>query len=115
MIYGAQEASQFYFSKDASQLTLAEAIYMASIIPHPKWFMYSFETDGHLKEFLGGFYNLMSQKMLHKEYITEADQASLVPDVVLTGPAKDLLLKADTLATPIDSLKMDLELPADEL
>jgi len=115
MIYGAQEASQFYFSKDASQLTLAEAIYMASIIPHPKWFMYSFETDGHLKEFLGGFYNLMSQKMLHKEYITEADQSLLVPDVVLTGPAKDLLLKADTLATPIDSLKMDLELPADEL
>jgi len=115
LIYGAEEASQFYFHKEASQLNLAEAIYMASIIPHPKWFMYSFETDGHLKEFLGGFYNLMSQKMLQRQYITEADQALLTPDVTLTGPAKDLLLKADTLKAPIDSLKMDLELPTDGL
>lgn len=34
-IYGAQAASQFYFKKDASNLTAPEAAYLAAIIPNP--------------------------------------------------------------------------------
>ena len=103
MIYGANEASRYYFNKDASKLTLAEAIFMASIIPRPKWFKYSFDPEGHLRESNAGFYRLVSEKMLNKGWITAADAEKLIPDVVLKGPARLLLKGADSV--PADSLE----------
>jgi monofunctional biosynthetic peptidoglycan transglycosylase len=34
-IFGAQAASHYYFQKDAQQLTVSEAAYLASILPNP--------------------------------------------------------------------------------
>ncbi|MEI7662838.1 MAG: biosynthetic peptidoglycan transglycosylase [Bacteroidota bacterium] len=102
MIYGANEASRFYFNKDASKLTLAEAIFMASIIPRPKWFKYSFDPGGHLRESNAGFYRLVSEKMLNKRWISQSDADKLIPDVELKGPAKYLLKKGDSI--PADTL-----------
>jgi len=99
MIYGANEASHYYFNKEASKLTLAEAIFMASIIPRPKWFKYSFDENGHLRESNAGFYRLVSEKMLNKGWITSQDAEKLIPDVELKGPAK-LLLKQPDSAPP---------------
>jgi hypothetical protein len=99
MIYGANEASRFYFSKDASKLTLAEAIFMASIVPRPKWFRYSFDENGHLRESNADFYRLVSEKMLNKGWITNSDAEKLVPDVELRGPARFLLKSRDTVAS----------------
>ncbi len=45
LIYGAQEASRFYFNKDVSKLTYAEALYLATIIPRPKYFRYVFDKN----------------------------------------------------------------------
>ncbi len=104
MIYGANEASHYYFSKEASRLTLAEAIFMASIIPRPKWFKYSFDQNGHLRESNVGFYNLVAEKMLRKGWITGKDAEELIPDVVLKGPAKLLLKQADSI--PPDTLQL---------
>jgi len=56
-VYGINEASHFYFSKDASKLSLAESIFLASVIPHPKWFKYSFDENGHLRDFIITFTN----------------------------------------------------------
>jgi membrane peptidoglycan carboxypeptidase len=95
MIYGANEASRYYFSKEASKLTLAEAIFMASIIPRPKWFKYSFDENGHLRESNAGFYRLVSEKMVRKGWITSRDAEKLTPDVELKGPAKLMLKQAD--------------------
>ncbi len=97
MVYGAGEASHFYFNKEPSRLTLAEAIYLASIIPRPKWFRYSFDQNGHLNVSNAGFYRLVAGKMLNKGWITLRDAEKLVPDVDLKGPARLLLQKADTV------------------
>ncbi|MEI7726120.1 MAG: transglycosylase domain-containing protein [Bacteroidota bacterium] len=97
MIYGANEASHYYFNKEASRLTLAEAIFMASIIPRPKWFKYSFDENGHLRESNAGFYRLVSEKMLNKGWISSQDAEKLIPDVELKGPAKLLLKKTDSM------------------
>jgi len=97
LIYGANEASRFYFAKDASKLTLAEAIFMASIIPRPKWYRYSFTDDGHLRESAAGFYKLVSEKMVNKGWITPQEAGKLVPDVDLKGPAKLLLKQPATM------------------
>lgn len=96
LVYGAAEASHFYFGKEPSRLTLAEAIYLASIIPRPKWFRYDFDESGHLKPSNAGFYQLVSAKMLSKGWITPHDAEHLVPDVALKGPAR-LMLKRDTI------------------
>ncbi|MCX6249614.1 MAG: transglycosylase domain-containing protein [Bacteroidetes bacterium] len=105
MVYGANEAARFYFNKDASKLTLAESIFLASIIPKPKWFRYSFDDDGHLRASNAGFYKLLSEKMLRKGQITEADFEELVPDVDLKGPAKLLLKQKGPL--PADSVNSE--------
>ncbi|MFZ4562810.1 MAG: transglycosylase domain-containing protein, partial [Bacteroidales bacterium] len=97
MIYGANEASHYYFNKEASRLTLAEAIFMSSIIPRPKWFKYSFNENGHLRESNEGFYRLVSEKMLNKGWITPADAEKLIPDVELKGRAKLLLRQVDAI------------------
>ena len=102
MVYGANEAARFYFNKDASKLTLAESIFLASIIPQPKWFKYSFDENGHLRESMSGFYKLLSEKMLKKGQITQEDFDKLVPTIELRGPARLLLKKNDTI--PADSL-----------
>ena len=102
MIYGANEAARYYFNKDAFKLTLAEAIFMASIIPRPKWFKYSFDKNGHLRESNAGFYRLVSEKMVNKGWITPSDTEKLIPDVELKGPARLLLKQLDSI--PGDSL-----------
>jgi membrane peptidoglycan carboxypeptidase len=100
-IYGANEAAHFYFRKDVSKLNLQESIFIASIIPRPKWFMYSFDETGHLRQSDQDFFRLLSGKMLNKGQITQEEFDKLVPDVILKGPAK-LLLKTAELP-PVDS------------
>jgi hypothetical protein len=104
LIYGANEASRFYFNKDASKLTLAEAIFMASIIPRPKWFKYNFDVNGHLRPSMAEYYRLVSAKMLAKGWITQEESDHIVPDVELRGPAK-LALKRGAV---VDSLPEDI-------
>jgi hypothetical protein len=101
-IYGAQEAARFYFAKDVAEITLPEAIFMASIIPRPKRFMYSFDENQHLRPWLQHYYADVSGKMLRKQWITQEDHDALVPDIRLTGPAR-LLLKgsADAAEEPL--------------
>jgi Transglycosylase len=94
-IYGANEAAHFYFKKDASKLTLRESIFLASIIPKPKWFMYSFDETGHLNQSTKAFFGLLSGKMLRKGQISQEEFDRLVPDVALKGPATLLLKTTD--------------------
>lgn len=91
LVYGAQEAARFYFDKDVADLTLAEAIFMASIIPRPKRFMVSFDQDQRLRQWLNAYYRDVSYKMLKREMISQQDYDTLVPDIRLKGPARFLL------------------------
>ena len=96
LVYGANEASRFYFNKDAGRLTLAEAIFLASIIPRPKAFRWAFDDNGRLRDYNAEFYRLVSNKMLSKGWITPADAEHLKPEVDLKGPARLMLKNPDT-------------------
>jgi hypothetical protein len=102
-IYGANEAAHFYFNKDASKLTLEESIFIASIIPRPKWFMYSFDETGHIRQSEKDFLHLLSGKMLNKGQINQEEYDKLDPDITLKGPAKLLLKTKEPM--PADSLE----------
>lgn len=106
-IYGIKEAAHFYFNKTPAQLTLAESIYLASIIPHPKYFKYSFDKEGNLKPFLSGYYRLLSNRMLYKTWITPMDTMGLQPIVQLKGEALKFVVPVDTI--PNDSLIVEPE------
>jgi hypothetical protein len=97
MIYGVNEAAGFYFNKDVSKLTPAESIFIASIIPRPKWFKYSFDSDGNLREHLKAYYELVSSKMLRKEWISQEDFNGLKAEVELNGPAQKMLAPSDSI------------------
>lgn len=82
-IYGIGEASRFYFDKLPSQLTVEESIFLASIIPKPKYYMNSFDQTGQLKENLQGYFNSIAQRLAKKELITQAQADTIRPRVVL--------------------------------
>jgi len=97
MVYGANEAAQFYFNKDAAKLTLAESLFLSSMIPHPKWFRYSFDQSGNLKPFLSNYYTFAANRMLKKEMITQEDFDNLRPQIEVKGPAKALIIITDSI------------------
>lgn len=90
-VYGASEASRFYFAKDPSLLSLAESIFLASIIPKPKHVRYCF--DGlTLKPYYEEFYQIILDRMLERGLISAAEAEGVTPEaVVITGPARAYL------------------------
>ncbi|MBK6986819.1 MAG: hypothetical protein IPH33_00475 [Bacteroidetes bacterium] len=78
-------------------MTLSESIFLASLLPHPKWFKYSFDSTGNLKPYLANYYRIVSNFMLKKELITQQEHDILLPNVQVVGPAKELILPTDTV------------------
>lgn len=91
-IYGARNASHYYFSKEPADLTIEEALFMTSIIPRPKKFMWCFDEEQNLRPYLAEYFKIVGEKLLHNEVITEDDFLHIVPNVQLKGKAS-LLLK----------------------
>ncbi len=112
-VYGAQEAARFYFAKDVEELTLAEAVFMAAIIPRPKRFMTFFGDDQRLRPWLQRYYADVSRKMLARGWISQLDFDTLLPDVELRGPALLLLKSAE--AVPLEPLDIEaMGIPEEE-
>lgn len=97
LIYGAAEASHFYFAKEPSALTLGECIFLASIIPKPKHVRYCF--DGlQLKPYYTEFYNVIINRLIDRGLITPEKAEGVRPeDLKITGPAKYYLAGPDEI------------------
>lgn len=101
-VYGIGEAARFYFNKHPSQLNLRESIFLAGIIPMPKYFKYQFDKEGHLRNYLGGYFRILSTRMVVRGAISPADTIGLTPDVELTGPARKLVVPDEEPEIPVD-------------
>jgi hypothetical protein len=104
-IYGINQASHFYFNKPPSGLDLQESVYLASIVPRPKWYKYTFEKNGIPRPFFGSYFNRLKELMVRKEFIVPGDTTGVIPTVMLTGPAAQVFISADTTAA--DSVNID--------
>lgn len=93
LVYGANEASRFYFNKDASSLTWNEAIFLAMLVPRPKTWASFFSGDAHLKPTYEGFYQLIAARLLDRGIITDEEASLIKAEVVISGPARNLLLE----------------------
>jgi membrane peptidoglycan carboxypeptidase len=95
-VYGIKPAAEFYFKKQPIDLTLAESIYLTSLIPRPKGFRYTFDKSGRIRDYLVPYYQLLSGIMVRRNQITPEDTMNLKPISKLTGEAKNLLASADS-------------------
>jgi membrane peptidoglycan carboxypeptidase len=106
-VYGAGEAARFYFKKPPAELTLSEAIFMASIIPRPKGFMWNFnDSSGVIKPHLEKYIRNISRLMAVRKLLSEEDTTMFNPSVKLTGRAAGMLRKNNLV--PEDSLSNDI-------
>lgn len=107
-VYGAKDASRFYFGKQPSELNLAESIFLTSIIPSPKRYRSSFDSYGNLRSWKGGYYRLIGGIMARRGLISQEDYDNLQPNVRLYGRARDLIVTAPD-ATYEDTTEFELE------
>ena len=108
-VYGIGEAARFYFQKSPDKLTLSESMFLATLVPSPKKFMWRFDKEGLVKPYLGRTFGFLSNKMLYRNLLLPEDTVGLTHLINVVGPARKYIIKNDSLAN--DSLlEIELEL-----
>ncbi|WP_166921254.1 transglycosylase domain-containing protein [Flavobacterium poyangense] len=109
-VYGIGEASHFYFQKSPSALNVDECLFLATIIPKPKKFMYQFNDQGNLKEYALKNQKFLKNLMFRRGLLIPEDTLGQLP-VYISGNARSLIrIKApDSTAVKNDSLAVDDE------
>nr|WP_242693346.1 biosynthetic peptidoglycan transglycosylase [Sabulibacter ruber] len=106
-VYGVKEAARFYFSKEPSELTFEESLFLASIVPKPKQYRTYFNSYGELRAYPRYFFKLISGNMLKRGLISPSEHASVSPYVNLNGRAGSFIIpKPDTTTQVADTMEM---------
>lgn len=114
-VYGAEEATQFYFNKSAANINPAEAIFLASIIPSPKKFAYRFVSANEVKSSMDYYFKNVGRKMLDAGDITGEEYESLSRvSIEIVGPAKNYLPKPKSSTSNIEEEDGDSLIELDE-
>lgn len=108
-VYGIGEAAYFYFGKHPSQLNLNESLFLASIVPRPRGFMWQFDNQGKLKSFAEKRNEYMTNLMIRRGLLTQDDTLQKHFPVEITGPARSFLRIKAPDSTAVDSLAIDEE------
>ncbi len=108
-VYGIGEASRFYFQKSPSELSLNECLYLASIIPSPKRFMWQFDGEGNLRSYAKNNQNSLTNLMLRRGVLSADDTIYKSLPVIISGPAKNFIRLKVKDSTEVDSLRIDEE------
>lgn len=106
-VYGVGEAAQFYFHKSPADLNLKECLFLATIIPKPKKFMWQFDNEGKLKSAANQQQKFLSNLMLRRGLLIPEDTIGAYIPLQIIGNAHSLLnLKVQDSVT-VDSLAVD--------
>lgn len=94
-VHGADEATRFYFSHDASRVSIDEALFLATVVPAPSRWKWRLERDGALRHGTRAQMHFIGRRMIDKGWLRRED---LPPAdslrIELLGPARDLMLPA---------------------
>jgi membrane peptidoglycan carboxypeptidase len=102
-IYGIGEAANFYFNKTPADLSLKECLFLASIVPKPKKFMYEFNPDGFLKSVENKKQQFISNLMLRRGLIMADDTIGQNIPMSISGNARTFLKFKVQDSIPSDS------------
>ena len=106
-VYGIGEAAQFYFQKKPIDLTLKECLFLATIVPKPKKFMWQFDNEGNLKSFAIQQQKFLSNLMLRRGLLTPEDTIGQFIPLKISGNAHSLLNLKVQDSIPVDSLAVE--------
>jgi hypothetical protein len=106
-VYGIGEASQFYFQKSPADLNLNECLFLATIIPKPKGFMYRFDAEQKLKPFAKQQNEFLTRLMLRRHLLLETDTIGQNKPATILGPAQLYLKQKPSDAIENDSISVD--------
>jgi hypothetical protein len=90
-VYGIGEAAGFYFNKTPATLNLKECLFLASIVPKPKKFMYGFDSEGFLKAIENKKQQFISNLMLRRGLISPEDTIGQKLPISISGNARTFL------------------------
>ena len=106
-VYGIGEAAQFYFQKKPIDLSLKECLFLATIVPKPKKFMWQFDNEGKLKFYAIQQQKFLSNLMLRRGLLIPGDTIGQSIALQITGNASSLLNLKVQDSIIIDSLAVD--------
>ena len=106
-VYGIGEAAQFYFQKSPANLTLKECLFLATIVPKPKKFMWQFDNEGNLKSFAKQQQKFLSNLMLRRGILVPEDTIGESIPLQITGNAHSFLNLKVLDSIPLDSLAVE--------
>ena len=106
-VYGIGEAAQFYFQKNPIDLTLKECLFLATIVPKPKKFMWQFDNEGNLKSFAKQQQKFLSNLMLRRGILIPEDTIGQSIPLQISGNAHSLLNLKVQDSIPVDSLAVE--------
>lgn len=90
-VYGVGRASEFYFKKKPSQLTISEAVFLAGIIPNPKKYERYFENGKPRKKHID-YMSVIVRILREKDFLTQEEMEANTPiQFSITGDAARLI------------------------
>jgi len=105
-VYGIGEAAQFYFQKRPAELNFNECLFLATIVPKPKGFMYRFDGEQQLKPFARQQNDFLTRLMLRRKLLTETDTIGNFP-LTISGAAQQYLKQKIAPAVVNDSINTE--------
>jgi hypothetical protein len=100
-IYGIQAAADYYFASDASSLTLAQALYLASILPDPT--RQHFDPDGRVSKRWAEYLKKLMNIARSVDRITDEELAvGLEEEIAFRKPGAVGAALAGDAETPLD-------------
>jgi hypothetical protein len=106
-VYGIGEAANYYFNKHPSQLSLDESVFLASIVPRPKAFMWQFDGAGQLKPYAVKHNKFIKDLMLRRGLLVPEDTIAQYGDVQVTGRGRSRLRITELPEFVGDSMELD--------
>jgi membrane peptidoglycan carboxypeptidase len=102
-VHGANEAARYYFAKDASELSLDEALFLTVVIPSPSRWRTRVDAYGELRPWARSQMAYIARKMADHQWLApEQVPADSTLHVTLRGRAADLI--APRAAAAADSI-----------
>lgn len=89
-LYGVQEAAKTFFGKEASDISLPEAAYLAAVLPAPTYY----SPYGDHKSDLDARKNLVLEKMYEHGFISQEELAAAKAATVTFVPPRDSSIAA---------------------
>lgn len=106
-VYGIGEAANYYFQKPPILLSVDEAVYLASIVPRPKAFMWGFDSQGDLKDYAVRHDNHIKNIMLRRGLLTAEDTIGQNGKIYISGPARSQLRIKEDIYKDLDTVAVD--------